>query len=359
MKVSRLLRWVMVIALFGGFCIGCGGGSSDDDGGCNCDRTPTLEESGLTLSLANQEEKTPANVSVLFKVETENGNPLTDLEAGDFKIFEDGSLISEYESQQAILPKPGKFKSNTLLLLDLSGSVLESDSLSVLRNAVRSFVNEMMPAEEAENYEEIEMGIWWFDGASDIHQLVPFTTSSEELIAGIDTIDRDISSDSSTNLHGAIIQGINKIEDLTGKENSKVSVGSLVIFTDGEDQADRRSEEDALNAVNNSDKDISIYTIGLGGEIDESTLKAFGRDDFVFADNIQELVPKFEDIANDIREDVRSYYLLEYCSPKRNGSHDLKISVTSNGLSGSITTCFCAEGFKGGCEISVEESEEI
>ena len=326
-----LIGWCLCLA-------GCGGSSGGDDdssSGCDCDQEPTIEESGLTLSLANQEEKLPANVSVIFKVETETEVPITELEVTNVGILEDGFLISEDESKKALLPKPGKFKSYTLLLLDLSGSVLESEKLSTLRGGAREFVKAVMPPFGSDEFGEIEIGIWWFDGAADIHPLVPFVTDIDELISGIETIDKDISNDSSTNLYGAVIQGIDNVKSLTGKEKSIVSVASVVIFTDGDDQAGWRSEEDALKAVGNAAEAISIYSIGLGDEINESILKAFGRDDFVFADDIDDLVEQFEKIAGNIRKDVRSYYLLEYCSPKRKGSHDLKISVNYNGLNGS------------------------
>jgi len=362
MKVYQVFRIIMMIGL-SVLLVSCGtsdsGDDNDDAAECNCDKAPAVEKSGLVMTLANQEEEIPANVSVLFKVETDVGVPLTNLKSGNFRIFEDDDLISEYESRQEILPKPEKFKSHTLLLLDLSGSVLESESLPILRQAARSFVDAIMPIPDEDDFEEIEMGIWWFDGAADIHPLVPFVTDTDELISGINTIDKNISSDSSTNLYGAVIQGIAKVEDLTGQKENIVNIGSVVIFTDGNDQASRRTKEDALKAVDNADSDISVYTIGLGGEIDKDTLKDIGRDDFLFASDIDELVPQFEKIADDIREDVRSYYLLEYCSPKRKGSHDLKISATHEGLSGSLTTCFCAKGFKGGCEISGEDSGEI
>ncbi|MDM8551855.1 hypothetical protein QUF72_17360 [Desulfobacterales bacterium HSG2] len=366
MKTSQSLKAVIIIGLCVLCVVSCGdsnGNDDDDDSAtetCDCSSSATVEKSGLVLSLADQDEETPANVSVLFKVETDNDEPVIDLNVSNVRIFEDGESISEYESQLAILPKPGKFTSYTLLLLDLSGSVLESESLPELKKAAEGFVNAMMPDPGDDDFGEIEIGIWWFDGATNIHQLASFTTDSYRLITEIDTIDENISSDSSTNLYGAVIQGIDRVENLADEKENSISVGSLVIFTDGKDQAGRKTKEVALNAVDNADEDISVYSIGLGGEIDEPTLKLIGRDDFVFAEDIDELVTQFEKIANNIREDVKSYYLLEYCSPKRKGSHDLKISVmhedpvTQDTLSGSMTTCFCAEGFKGGCEVSVD-----
>lgn len=358
MKIPQFFRMLIVAGLTI-LLISCGGGGDDSDD-CDCDFPPTTKENGLALTFENQDEEGPANVSVLFKVEkveeiysgTEERTPVTDLRSTDVEIFENGDYISEYESQQAILPKPGIFTSHTLLLLDLSGSVLESESLPLLKQAARTFVGAMMPSAGSENYGEIKMGIWWFDGAEDIHKLISFSTDTEDLLAKIDSIRDGISKDSSTNLYGAIIQGIGIVEDLVAIRQNNVSIGSVVIFTDGNDQAALRKAEDALEAVNMADPNVSVYSIGLGGEIDQATLRLFGKDGFELAADIEDLVPGFEDIASTIRKDVKSHYLLEYCSPKRQGEHELKIVVSYEGVSGSLTTCFCADGFKGGCQIN-------
>lgn len=244
-----------------------------------------------------------------------------------------------------------------MLLLDLSGSVLESENLSVLKSAARNFVNAIMLNSSGES----DMGIWWFDGASELHQLVDFVMLTDRLISGINDLNENISKDNSTNLYGAVISGIDKLRGKVGSNNGTASIGSLVIFTDGSDHAARKTQEEAMKAVNGADENISVYTIGLGGEIDKPTLRTIGRDGFFYADDIEDLVPQFEEIGSKIRKDVNSYYMLEYCSPKRKGSHDLTIAVTykedsGTELTGSLKTCFCAEDFTGGCTVSAGTS---
>ncbi len=344
-----------VLAILLILTIGCGGGGDEEPvGDCYCDFTYWSDPAGsLNITYEKQTIKKPANVSVLFKVETRSGTPLPGLVAGNFKLYEDDALISEYESQQAVIPKPGQFKSRTMLLLDLSGSILNSDSLSNLKLAAKSFIAAVLPDLGTENYGAIDMAVFWFDGAADIRQLVGFTTDKNQLTAGIDSISDKISSDVSTNLYGAVILGIDRIKKTLESSQQYVSVGSIVIFTDGTDQAARKKKEEAVSAVNNAGKNISIYSIGLGGEIDESVLKAIGKNGFVFAQNLEDLVPKFQEIATKIKNDVNSHYLLEYCSPKRKGSHTLKIVTTSDNLTGTLKTCFCATGFEGGCKVVV------
>ncbi len=358
MKAVRKYNFFLLILLLmtGPAFLFCGCGGSDNDGNsgttCDCEGVEWTEENGLFLTFESQSTENPAIVSMLFKVETEGGVPLTGLTPDNFRIYEDGETISRFESQQTIRHEPGKFRSHILLLLDLSGSILESENLTVLKEAARNFIHAVMPAQYAESYREVDMAIWWFDGAAQAHQLVSFDTETTRLISGIDNIHEQMSEDSSTNLYGAAIQAVDLIADKTGQFGETVAVGSVVIFTDGKDQASRRTKEDALAAVNNADNAVSVYTIGLGGEIDSEVLEDIGRDGFLYAEDVEALVPKFEEIAGTIREDINSHYLLKYCSPKRSGAHDLTVEAVYNEMTGSITTCFCADGFTGGCNLT-------
>lgn len=322
---------------------------------CGIDGT-AVEENGIILTLRQKSDSPPAHVSVLLKADMKSdvgrNVPLTNLRASNFTIFENDSRIS-VESDHAIVPKPGVFISHTLLLLDLSGSILEdSASLEKLKDASTKFIDAIIPASNSEGFGEIDMAIDWFDGEQKLHQLVPFTTNADALRDGIKRIREGISRDRSTNLNGAVIDGAKKVKDMTGIEDGVVSIGALAIFTDGKDQAARKSQKKALEAVDDaSQQSVSIYTVGLGNEIDKSTLRAFGKDGFFFADDIEELAAEFEEIATQINDDVNSHYLVEYCSPKRNGDHSLKIVVSYQNLDGSITTCFDADDFRGGCEL--------
>ncbi|MDM8516429.1 VWA domain-containing protein [Desulfobacterales bacterium HSG16] len=350
--------WIIGVALLtlvSFFMTGCdsdgdGGGSSSSSGSidCNCEDKPIIEDDGLVFTFEKRIIKKPSNVSVFFKVETDTGEPVPNLVAEDFKIFENDSQISSFESQQAIMPKPEDFSHHTLLVLDLSGSVLGSESLTKLKNAAQGFITAVT---DASVNNDIYLSVKWFDGAARLHSLVDFTNKSEKLIAGIDSISEDISNDPSTNLYGAIIEGIDIVEKITNTPDA-VNSGAVVIFTDGKDQASRKTRDEAFDAVMDAEDHIKIYTIGLGGEIDETVLKSVGKDGFAFASDFAELVPKFKEIAVQINKEVNSHYLLEYCSPKRNGEHTLKIEVEDGEQSGSLTTCFCAGGFEGGCEIS-------
>jgi len=354
MKASFLarnsVRFLLALACLA-VVTACDSNNADRD----CDCSPELDgvqESGLRLTLENAWDEDPGKVSVLFKVETSEGEPVSGLTGDLFQIYEDGVEVSSRESDQRIVGKPEQFVAHIVLLMDLSGSIM-TESLDDLKDAAMQFVSTAMPGRGTPEYGEVQMSILWFDGERNIHRLTEPQADRNVLVAAIRQINPTISQDRSTNLYGGVIQGLNEVEKLISSEKNKVAVGTLVIFTDGTDQASWKTEEEALDAVAKTNPDqVSIYTVGLEGEVDQNVLQQLGRDQFLLADNVEELVPTFEAIANDIREDVNSHYLLEYCSPSRNGDHSLRLTLAQGDRSGSIMTCFCADGFSGECNLS-------
>ncbi len=315
-----------------------------------------LGENDLILSIQDKFTTLPGKVSVFFRVSDAEGNPVSGLTADQFTIYEQGrnddcfNTISASESFARISPNSQIFSNNTLLVLDLSNSVL-SNSLNELKSASVSFINNVMPETSQESF---KMAIYWFDGEDKLHLLQPLTPVKEELTLAIDGITQDISNDPSTDLYGAVIKSTDIAEDLLddARSNATISAASIVIFTDGTDQASRYSETDALKKVNNADLNISFFTIGLGAEIDTQVLEEIGRTFSVFAGNKEELESTFNDISFRVSERASSFYLFEYCTPKRDGSgtSNLAIQVTDGSRQGAVQTEFNATGFSGGCQ---------
>lgn len=322
-----------------------------DDGN---DITPVLQE-GLTVTIQDAFVSQPAKVSVFFKVSKKNGAPVADLQDSDFVIYEKGRndskarKISADEAKRQISPNSRIFSYSTLLVLDLSGSVT-NNKLSALQSASKEFIQQVLP--EAGDTSR-QLGIWWFDGEDELHTLVPMTSNKAQLLAAIDAIEPDLSQDRSTDLYGAVIKSTAKAEEILEQRSDIISAASVVIFTDGTDQAARYTEASALNAVNKADKNLTFYTIGLGNEIDESVLKAIGKSSSAFAANTTDLLGKFTEIAQSVYNEAHSYYLFEYCSPKRDGSgtNELTIEAIYNNFKGSAKTTFDATGFTGGCSL--------
>jgi uncharacterized protein YegL len=324
--------------------------------GCGKDpEMPTNPAEAETLKLTILDEYTsyPAKVSVFFKVDTKTGSPVAGLLDTDFSIFEKGRndeterVISKDEAVRQISPNSQVFSYNSLLLLDLSASVV-NNNLDALKNASKQFIEKVMPTSSDSS---VQMGIYWFDGENKLHELIGLTADKTALTAAIQGITAGISADNSTDLYGAVLKGTALAEAILAANQNVTTATSVIIFTDGTDQAARFTKQSAFDVVQKADKKISFYTIGLGSEIDQAVLKSIGKTSAVFADNITQLVEKFEQIAASVSNEANSYYLFEYCSPKRDGSgtSELRISVKKGTDKGSIKTTFDATGFKGGC----------
>ena len=363
MKMKKQLVPLAFFTLF--LLVSCGNADDDVDFDLNQEelglgRQPDdclgFEENDLLLSIQDQFTTLPGKVSVFFKVTDTSGNPVPGLSAEQFTIYEQGrndecfNTISSSESSARISPKSQIFSNNTLLVLDLSNSVL-SNSLEELKAASSSFISSVMPEDESSSF---RMGIYWFDGEDELHLLQEFTSSADELLAAINGIETDISNDPSTDLYGAVIKSTEIAEELLAdnRNNDIIGAASVVLFTDGTDQASRFTEDAALDAVNEADRNISFFSIGLGAEIDAEILMGIGKTFSAFAGNEAELESVFNEISLKVSQQANSFYLFEYCTPKRDGSgkNNLAIRLLDGDRQGAVQTEFDATGFTGGCE---------
>ena len=314
--------------------------------------TSTIGPNCLNFNLLKGRHQQPSNIYLFFSVETCGGEPKTGLQEDDFEVYQDGEeetdLISTYESKQTILPSPILYKSANVLLLDMSGSILESETLNPLKSSAKAFVSEIA----GENGQEV--AIYYFDGRKDIIELSSFTNSVSTLQNAIDSLTKEgivnnPAYDISTNLNGAVIQGLSKLDEKESSiEEDQLFVGSLVSFTDGTDRAHRYTDAEAVNAVNSSDH--YSFVIGLGGELDETHLENLaGRKGLFFtAETADELEAAFIKIAEEIKKESEKFYILGYCSPSRQGSH--KVILKVKGYTGNLSYPFNSNGFEGGCD---------
>ena len=302
-------------------------------------------ENCFRFNLLEGRAQKPSNIYLLFSVETCGGKPKAGLQAEDFEIYEDGEFISIFESDQTILPRPQLYTLATVLLLDMSGSILESETLNPLKLSAKSFVSQVA----GENGQEV--AIYLFDGRENIKELIAFTENVNDLHNALDSllkeeIMNDPEYDISTNLNGAVIQGVSVLDDKKlDTEEGKLFSGTLITLTDGTDRAHRFSDRDALNFVKSSIH--SSITIGLGGEIDNMHLQSLGKSGFAWAENASDLEDAFNQIAEQVKNESDKFYVVGYCTPSRKGNHRVTLKVT--GYRGGLFYSFNSDGFEGGC----------
>jgi hypothetical protein len=315
----------------------------------------TLAGCGLKITRVQTAADKPSNVAVYFKVEDHKGEPVGGMTAEQFEIYEDDQLVSVYESQQTILNPDVAASHYTLLLVDMSGSVADSDDFPKISEAATLFTSKV----EKNN----KVAIYAFDGSEDIHKISDFTGSAGGAQSRANSLSSFSPKDPSTNLNGAIIQGLAVLDEGLEKDENPLKIGTLVVFTDGTDRASRVPESEMLEAVRDSPYDV--FAIGLGAELSEADLEQIGKSGTALARESSEIQTAFETIGKRIEQLTKSYYLLSYCSPARAGAHTVTVKGKhqpegkKKEITGELETDFDAEGFDKGCDPNTKPKFDI
>src|SRR3954470_750458 len=307
---------------------------------------------GLNLKLVDASVKKPSNVAVYFNVVDHKNVGVPNLTAEQFHIYEDGKLVSPFESKQTILNPEVAAVQYTLLLMDMSGSVTNSGQAPVLADAASGFSERVGKTQE--------VAVYAFDGAKEIHPVVGFTTGGGSVQGGINALRSYKPRDPSTNLNGAVIEALATLSKHMEHAQQPLRFGTLVVFTDGTDHAHRVSREDLMKALDEAGAQISVFVIGVGAEVDPGELRAIGRQGAVLSKNPAEVKAAFDKIAEQVEAYTKSFYLFSYCSPARAAEHDVRIEadVKDRGK-GSLEYHFNANGFQPNCDPNQKPSFDV
>jgi len=300
---------------------------------------PLVACTSLTLTRLNSAQRKPNNVWVFFTVER-GDEPVAGLQAEDFQIYEDGDLVSVYESKQVIQNPEVAAVMYTMLLLDVSGSISESGSADQLVDAAELFTSRVGKTQK--------VGVYAFDGEKEIKSVVPFTEAQGAVEGGLEGLRTYKPKDPSTNLHGAVMEGLKELKKQLDKEKKPLKFGTLVVFTDGTDRAARFSREDMKQEMLKEQyTDYEMYAIGVGAEIKKAGLGDIGRDGTELANESADVKAAFERVADRIERHTKRFYLLSYCTPARKGQHTVRIVANAKDPKGSgdLEWDFSADGF--------------
>lgn len=293
---------------------------------------------GLRLQLVDRSVQRPSNVAVYFTVDTTRGDPVPDLKPTDFRIYEDGQPVSIYESRQTILQPEVAAVHYTLLLVDMSGSVVSSPDVPRLISAASAFAERVAPYQK--------LAVYAFDGSPHLTPIVGFGASN--LQGGIQGLGLYRPRDPSTNLNGAVLEAIKALDRQIDSANVPLRFGTLVVFTDGSDRAGRVRAEEVKKALDGVGFDV--YAIAVGGEINDREVRAIGRSGTFTSRNREDVSRGFDEIARKIEGYSRRYYLLSYCTPARAGAHSVEIEAVRGSQRGRLKYDFKADGFGPNCD---------
>src|SRR5690606_5747100 len=148
----------------------------------------------------------------------------------------------------------------TMLLVDMSGSITDSGEADALVDAAKSFSERVGKTQK--------VGVYAFDGEPKIHSVTPFTEAQGSVQGGLEGLRTYKPKDPSTNLHGAVVEGLRELKKELAKDRRPLKFGTLVVFSDGTDRAARVSRSEMRDEIRKDDyQHYEIYAIGVGAEI--------------------------------------------------------------------------------------------
>jgi VWFA-related protein len=244
-------------------------------------------------------------VSLNVTVTDSSGHYITDLDQGDFSVFEDGVKqdLSFFNRRQQPIALS--------LLLDSSASM--EDKLETLQVAAVNFVKRLKPTDIAQVID--------FDSRVEIRQA--FSGNQAELESAI----KRTAAGGSTSLHNAIYIALKELKKVKAVSEEDVRRQALIVFSDGEDTSSLISFDEVLDLAKRSE--TALYTIALRG-IDTQT-KGFREAEFVMRQLSQETggraffparIEDLDGVYAQISDELASQYTVGYSSknPRRDGA---------------------------------------
>ncbi|MFH1862655.1 MAG: VWA domain-containing protein, partial [bacterium] len=264
----------------------------------------------INLEITNVNYDNFPGIHVFCRVTDDSGEYVEDLGSGNFELRENGVLVNE-----AVEAQYGYMAAS--LVMDASGSMggFEQDVI----DACSYFVNEM---------DDLDKGaIIRFSTTASVQ--VPMTYDKNALLAAI----ASYSTSGLTDLWDAIALGIN---ECFFEPEKKV----VVAFTDGQDNQPGISAGELPGLAG---QDITIYTIGIGNQLEDSLIYVAEQTGGFFLSI--ETPSQMQEVLEDIRWDIGNLYDLFYTSPNPNpdGSRRrLEVVCTYQGYADWDTTEYTA-----------------
>jgi hypothetical protein len=280
----------------------------------------------------------PSNVAIYLDVKDKLDRPIPGLAEKNFRVYEDGKLVTTSKGKRALL-EPKEFdKRYMLLLIDMSGPIADSEDLPDLINAVGGFIDHVGATHE------IAVGV--FDGNDEV---VPFLgyAGTAETKKVIDAMRKFRPRSRNSNLNGAVYQGLHSLRDRLKEANAPQKSATLVVFTDRGELSHSVSPETLKQGLKETPADI--YIIGVGEGVHRDELAALGRAGTFFSSNPKAYKDGFKEIEKKLTVNADGRYVFSYCSPKRRGNHKVEVEAVTPKDRGRVMIKFNADGFGAGC----------
>ncbi|MEE3120016.1 MAG: VWA domain-containing protein, partial [Pseudomonadota bacterium] len=278
-----------------------------------------LSVQALTVRVA---EPMPQAVAAAFTVSDCDGNPVAGLQDADFEIYEDGER-NDREAQKVVLDRSAA--AFVTIVLDNSSSLADANAQDAVADAALAYIDAAFECSSS-----VYVAVATF--SRNFTTVLEHTSDIEQLRAAIEAYRQDAFSAGTTNLFGAYIDALNYSE--TAQQNyanrmreGVVTFGQVLFFTDGDDNSEARSIEEAQAALARSADEI--FMVGLG-DLDVATLNRLGGGRSVATNDPVQLRQAFRNQVARLQRRQESVYALGYCTPRLGGQHTVEVSIAGS-----------------------------
>jgi len=291
---------------------------------CSCSKDDDNSNlPGYSIEIKNiQTLVNESKIKISFKLTDENNIGIANQTDSDFNLYEraliDGEteqLIDPSEAPRLIVPNPQNYRYATMIVMDLSGSVI--DEIENIKSAATLYVSNLF---SEINSGALEVAIYYFDGREQLQELINFSTSSQDIIAAIGSMNAGLQQDISTNLYGAVVQSCTimqaKKAAIQNDPNTNIWASSMVFFSDGQNQDFFNNRNDMNTSINATLDNTGFYVIGAGNNVDPRVITDIGRNGQFLIDDYSQLNTGLNSVLDVIRKEANSNYELEICTAK-------------------------------------------
>jgi hypothetical protein len=296
--------------------------------------------SSLRLTLLAAAARPPSDVVLYVDVADARGRPVLGLRSADFRVYEDGKLVSADAARSTLAQRELAAEHYTLLLIEISSGALVTDQVGVIRTAAQSWLAQVGAHQR--------VAVYAFDGGKALQPIVPFRGGRADDGRALDALRGLETRDPATNLNGAVLQGLAELGRAMHGAEVPLRFGTLVVLTDGSDRANRISQRQMLDAVEAAP--YRVFTLGIGRDLDDSVLARVGKTGYIRIEDSNAARAAFAELAELIVRASRRQYFLRHCSASRGGKHKLSIEADAPHGRGQLHYMFDATGFTGVCD---------
>lgn len=265
------------------------------------------------------------NIPILFQVLDPSGNGITGLTINDFEVMEDGEPMRE--TDLTLTPQAAsKVFMPVHILIDNSTSITDNSILTRMKSDATTAVSTLgSSATFTPSFYVYEFSENLIPKGGN----VPTPLTSAVAMNEINNIGSGVKS---TDFYGAVADVANTMTNIFTV--SKITQEVMVVLSDGDDTAAKRTLAEATNAVSGK----RVYTIGYSGDLREEILKMVGVSGYYNSSN-GNVSPFLSNIRTYLSDFSQSFYLLTVTSPKR-GFRSHTITLRMRGSLDSVNLTY-------------------